>query len=118
MLEPYCTPNLVPRSLGFELTNCLANYAWYDLRDARTILAITTRIELVMKKGQAKKIPRIDETNIRNVLALNRTNRLSHCSCGRNKSRSRAEKWNILLEHDTTVSMEKSRHYPDPFDKS
>jgi hypothetical protein len=39
-----------------------------------TILAITTRIEMVMKKGQPRKIPRIDEAKDLNVLALNHTN--------------------------------------------
>ena len=38
-----------------------------------TILAITTRIEMVMKKGQLRKIPRIAEAKYSNVLALNRT---------------------------------------------
>jgi hypothetical protein len=50
MFELCYTPNVVSCPLGFELPDCLANYARCDLRDARTILAITTRTETVMNK--------------------------------------------------------------------
>ena len=49
MLELCYPPNVVSCPLGFELPDCLANHAWCDLRDARTILAITTRKESAMK---------------------------------------------------------------------
>ena len=49
MFELCYAPNVVSCPLGFELPDCLANYARCDLRDARTILAITTRNESAMK---------------------------------------------------------------------
>ena len=48
MFELRYAPNVVSCPLGFELPDCLANYARCDLRDARTILAITTRTETAM----------------------------------------------------------------------
>ncbi len=50
MFELCDTPNVVSCPLGFELPDCLANYARCDLTDARTILAITTRTETVRNK--------------------------------------------------------------------
>ncbi len=86
MFELCCTLNVVPCPLGFELPDCLANYARCDLRDGCTILAITTRTETVMINEEQSQ--RFQVRSIKKFFS-SETKPKSKLPCGRDQPRNR-----------------------------